>query len=228
MAEALGDRAGVVMACFSLGRVSGSAPRRTAPGAKLLAAGQHLGMPWGAAGAMDGPASVNLAHLAFDAGQEDIALDHLKDYLSWHVARGRNFCDGCAQKRGEDAPMLTCSGCLVARFCSVDHQKMASKSVPLGLCVRSEQHKEICGLLGKWRGVDKDGVSPYSLRADLQTPVVHCRARRASCEGPPHRNELACLQVPPQGPGAFPASHFCLLAPGRRRQCCCIFRLDVR
>ena len=29
------------------------------------------------------------------------------------------------------------------------------------------RHKDICGLLGKWRRVDKDGVSPDSLRADL-------------------------------------------------------------
>ena len=114
-----------------------------------------------------GPANLHLAHLAFDAGVEDRALAHLKDYLSRLVARGRDRCDGCSQKRGEDAPMLTCSGCRVARFCSADHQKMASKSVAAGGNVWTGRHKDICGLLGKWRGVEKDGVSPDSLRADL-------------------------------------------------------------
>ena len=110
---------------------------------------------------------LHLAHLAFDAGVEDRALAHLKDYLSRLVARGRDRCDGCSQKRGEDAPMLTCSGCRVARFCSADHQKMASKSVAAGGNVWTGRHKDICGLLGKWRGVGKDGVSPDSLREDL-------------------------------------------------------------
>ena len=110
---------------------------------------------------------MHLAHLAFDAGVEDRALDHLKHYLSWLVARGRDSCAGCCQRRGEDAPMLTCSGCRVARFCSADHQKMASKSVAAGGSLFTERHKDICGLLEKWRGVEKDGVSPDSLRADL-------------------------------------------------------------
>jgi len=114
-----------------------------------------------------GDASLHLAHLAFDAGVEDLALDLLKDFLSWLVARGRDWCVGCRQRRGEDAPMLTCSGCRVARFCSTDHQKMASKSVAAGGNVWTGRHKDICGLLGKWRGVEKDGVSPDSLRADL-------------------------------------------------------------
>ena len=114
-----------------------------------------------------GVASLHLAHLAFDAGEEDRALDYLKDYLPWAVARGRAWCNGCDQRRGEDAPMLTCSGCRVARFCSTDHQKMASKSVASGGSLWTVRHKDICGLLGRWRGVEKKGVSPDSLRADL-------------------------------------------------------------
>ena len=72
-------------------------------------------------------AKLHLAHLTFEAGQEDVALAHLKWHLSWRVLRGRDTCAGCEQTRGEDAPMLTCSdcGCRVARFCSADHQKMA-------------------------------------------------------------------------------------------------------
>ena len=58
--------------------------------------------------------------------------------------------------------MLTCSGCRVARFCSADHQKMASKSDFL-----NGRHKGICGVLGCWRGVKTDGALPDSLRADL-------------------------------------------------------------
>ena len=114
--------------------------------------------------------SLHLAHLEYDhAGLEDAALAHLKDYLSRCVARGRDMCNGCHQKRGGDAPMLTCSGCRVARFCSADHQKMASKSVASGggFSFIFGRHKDICGLLGKWRGVGKDGVSADSLRADL-------------------------------------------------------------
>ena len=114
-----------------------------------------------------GVASLQLAHLDFDAGREDRALDHLKYYLCVSVAEGRNWCNGCSQSRGEDAPMLTCSGCRVARVCSADHQKMASRSVASGYNLRSGRHKDICGLLGKWRGVQKHGVSPDSLRADL-------------------------------------------------------------
>ena len=111
---------------------------------------------------------MHLAHLTFDAGVEDRALDHLKDYLSWCVARGRDSCAGCCQRRGEDAPMLTCSGCRVARFCSADHQKMASKSVASGGSLLEGRHKDVCGVLGKWRQqVVKDGMSPDVLRADL-------------------------------------------------------------
>ena len=115
-------------------------------------------------------ARLQLAHLAFDAGFEDRALDHLKVYLSWRVARGRVMCAGCQQKRGGPGialPMLTCSGCRVARFCSADHQKMASKSVASGGSLLTGRHKDICGLLGKWSGVEKDGVSSDALRADL-------------------------------------------------------------
>ena len=63
--------------------------------------------------------------------------------------------------------MLTCSGCRVARFCSADHQKIASKKAALGGNLRTERHKDICGVLRKWRDVVKDGVSPDSCTAEL-------------------------------------------------------------
>ena len=114
------------------------------------------------------PARLHLARLALDAGQEDSALQYLQDYLSWYVQRGRNECAGCYQTRGEHAQMLTCGGCRVARFCSVDHQKMASKSVASGGCLLLGRHSDVCGLLGKWRlRVVKECGSPEKLRADL-------------------------------------------------------------
>ena len=113
-------------------------------------------------------ARLHLAHLAFDTGPEDTALAHLQDYLSWCVERGRIRCAGCYQTRGEDAQMLTCGGCRTARFCNADHQKMASKSVASGGSLLTGRHKDVCGVLGKWRQqVVKDGMSPDVLRADL-------------------------------------------------------------
>jgi hypothetical protein len=103
----------------------------------------------------------------FDAGQEGAALAHLKEHLSWRVQRGRYVCGGCGQTRGEDTPMLTCSGCRVARFCSADHQKKASKKAALGGSLMTGRHKDICGVLSKWREVVKDGVSPDSCTAKL-------------------------------------------------------------
>jgi len=112
-------------------------------------------------------ASLHLAHLSFDAGQEDAALAYLKEHLSWRVLSGRYLCAGCGQTRGEDTPMLTCSGCRVARFCSADHQKMASKKAALGGNLKKGLHKDVCGVLGRWREVVKDGVAPDSCTAEL-------------------------------------------------------------
>ena len=52
-------------------------------------------------------AKLHLAYLTFIAGQEDAALAHLKEHLSWCVQRGRDTCAGCGQTRGEDTPMPT-------------------------------------------------------------------------------------------------------------------------
>ena len=93
-----------------------------------------------------------------------------QEHLSWRVQWGRDLCLGCGQTRGEDTPILTCSGCGVAKFCSADHQKMASKKVALGGSGGSllmGRHKDICGVLRKWRKVVKDGEAPDSCSADL-------------------------------------------------------------
>jgi hypothetical protein len=108
-----------------------------------------------------------MAHLTFYAGDEEAALEHLKEHLSRRVQQGRYTCAGCGQTRGVDAPMLRCSGCRVARFCSADHQKMASRKPAVGGNPMTGRHKDICGVLGKWRQVLKDGVSLDSCTADL-------------------------------------------------------------
>jgi hypothetical protein len=70
--------------------------------------------------------------------------------------------------------MLTCSGCRVARFCSADHQKMASKKVASGGSLTKGRHKDICGVLSKWREVVKDDVSQDSCTADLVAFLQRC------------------------------------------------------
>ena len=39
--------------------------------------------------------------------------------------------------------MLTCSGCRVARYCSADHQKMASQNVASGCNFLTDRHKVV-------------------------------------------------------------------------------------
>jgi len=72
--------------------------------------------------------------------------------------------------------MLTCSGCRVARFCSADHQKTASKKA--GLSLWTGRHKDICGVLRKWREAVKDGVVPDSCTAEL---VAFLQRENARC-----------------------------------------------
>jgi tetratricopeptide (TPR) repeat protein len=114
-------------------------------------------------------ARLHLAHLAFGAGDEHTALAHLQRYVSWCVECGPKQCAGCYQARGENVHMLTCGGCRVARFCSAEHQKMASRDASRGGCVFLGKHKDLCGLLGAWRQrVLKQGESPDVLRADMR------------------------------------------------------------
>ena len=74
--------------------------------------------------------------------------------------------------------MLTCNGCRVARFCCADHQRMASKKPALGGSLTTGRHKDICGVLSKWRAVVKDGVAPYSCTAEL---VAFLQRENARC-----------------------------------------------
>jgi hypothetical protein len=81
-----------------------------------------------------------------------------KRTLRWCTSKStsRGLCNGdvtltpaCGQTRGEDTPMLTCSGCRVARFCSADHQKVVSKKTASGGSLTMGRHKDICGVLEK-------------------------------------------------------------------------------
>ena len=66
--------------------------------------------------------------------------------------------------------VLTCSrtlhskGCGVARFCSVDHQKMANRNKAV---VWEERHKDICGLLKKWKQVEKSRMTADSCTQEM-------------------------------------------------------------
>ena len=131
-------------------------------------------------------ANLHLAHLTFYAGQEDAELAHLKEHLSWRLQRGRYTCAGCWQTRGEDTPMLTCNGCRVARFCCADHQRMASKKPALGGSLTTGRHKDICGVLRKWREAVKDAVAPDSCTAELVSFLQRENARcPTDAEGAP-------------------------------------------
>ena len=110
-------------------------------------------------------ALLNLTFLAVDEGNEEEALGLLKQFLRSQVVNALGRCTGCSQRRGEEAPMLTCSGCGVAKFCSQDHQKMASKKDrSLRKAVR---HKDVCPLLKKWRFVVNGKATAESCTPDL-------------------------------------------------------------
>ena len=109
-------------------------------------------------------ALLHLAFLAFDTGEKEEALDRLKQYLQAEVDSARSYCRGCMLQRGDDVPMLTCSGCSVARFCNEDHQGRASRKGRQGQPVR---HKDMCSLLRKWRQVKKGNATAESCTPDL-------------------------------------------------------------
>jgi hypothetical protein len=80
---------------------------------------------------------VNLALTAFEQGHEKDALGLLSQYLDTLVHLGRDKCIGCGQSRHKDMPMLTCSGCGVARsvtfaiictsFYAIENAKLSHK-----------------------------------------------------------------------------------------------------
>jgi hypothetical protein len=113
------------------------------------------------------------------------SLMRAKRTRRWHISKstsrglcnGDVTCAGCEQTRGEDTPMLTCSGCRVARLCSADHQKMASKKAALRGSLWTGA-KDIRGVLSKWREVVEDGVAADSCTADL---VAFLQQKNTDC-----------------------------------------------
>jgi tetratricopeptide (TPR) repeat protein len=69
-------------------------------------------------------ATLSLSCLTFFTSQEAEALKYLHAHLDLCVKHARDACAGCWQRRGEDTPMSTCSGCKVAR--SVLHLRISS------------------------------------------------------------------------------------------------------
>jgi tetratricopeptide (TPR) repeat protein len=112
-------------------------------------------------------ARLHMARLALAVGQEATALDELQEHLSLLVNHSRCCCAGCGQTRGEDTPMLACSGCRVVRFCNADHQKMASRKEKHGGRLGVGRHRDICGVLAQWRRVLREGAPPESCAAAL-------------------------------------------------------------
>ena len=60
-------------------------------------------------------ATLHLSYVAFFKGQEAEALKYLHAHLDTCVQNAKHWCAGCGQTRGEDAPMLKCGECKVAR-----------------------------------------------------------------------------------------------------------------
>ena len=60
-------------------------------------------------------ATVHLACFAFFMGNEDRAVDLLSGYLRWWTLKGPDHCAACMQCFKKDAPIVTCTGCGVAR-----------------------------------------------------------------------------------------------------------------
>lgn len=112
--------------------------------------------------------NLHLARLHYNVDALDIAVEYLEEYLRSFVQNARMKCAGCEQVREPEITMLLCNGCRVARFCNVEHQKMASNSRPMGQYCLHGKHRDLCGLLRKWKyTVVKGGNSTETLREDM-------------------------------------------------------------
>ena len=81
-------------------------------------------------------AQMYLACVAMFKGSEDEAVVLLSQHLQgWLDHIGRRVCAGCGQMRGEDAPMLTCDRCRVARcVCKCCHALVVRPRLPCLPC----------------------------------------------------------------------------------------------
>ena len=89
------------------------------------------------------------APLLCDPGQEDTALAHLQDYLSWWVEWGRNCFAGCWQQRGEDAQMLRRLPCSEVFAAQIIRRWPGKAWTRGGGRLLQGRHKDLCGVLGK-------------------------------------------------------------------------------
>ena len=117
--------------------------------------------------------ALDLARQGYLLGDENAAISMLQLYLKLCVSRGRHankhlhVCDFCSQSRGEDAPMETCGGCRVARYCSREHQKLAHNNSSKNLRWDTFPHKILCPLWKRWKNVEEGNESADDCRQDL-------------------------------------------------------------
>ena len=71
-------------------------------------------------------------------------------------------------------------GCGVAKFCSVDHQKIASSIWTTHDFVGMERHKEVCGLLKKWRQVVKGREDVHACTSDMLAFLQASRPKKST------------------------------------------------
>ena len=96
-----------------------------------------------------------LLRLAFanaDYKNETEALSCLQKMLELYLHDAADECFQCMQARSvdKDDTMLTCGGCLVARFCNVECQQHASSKKGPRCGNHIVRHKELCPLLREW------------------------------------------------------------------------------
>ena len=60
-------------------------------------------------------ARMHLACVAFVKGDKEEAVELLSQHLQEYMRDRRQHCAGCGQRRGQDAPMLSCEECRVVR-----------------------------------------------------------------------------------------------------------------
>jgi len=108
--------------------------------AKMLSAAHAEGQ------AVLGMATIDFLLAGGESRAEEAAFRTLQEYLDLVVGKGRDCCAWCGVGRSTDMPMLTCGACKVARFCSVEHQKM-SWSRTGSKTSEACRHKEVCPLL---------------------------------------------------------------------------------
>jgi len=136
--------------------------------------------------------SLTLLHLAVlehKRGDEESSLHFLQRHLE-NLCRSKStksdkhpgMCAACGQSN--DFSMRTCSCCMVARFCNVEHQKAAWKKAfeNEGSHVTYGGHKYICKLLKRWKLVEQGSDSIDSCRVDMLAFLTLCAPSPSSID----------------------------------------------